>query len=283
MAILFQGGIMKKISLLMIALIITACGGKPSEPEAAAAVTAEEIEVVVEAAQETSSPPAMVEFVWHSKAEGFSDDALWSHTEYWANVATEAGWDLRLSAIHTPRVENENFDFLWVMVWPTVEARDNAWADWGENHEAAWLELTSETFTYSADNAYGFAPTSGRPATTMNTTGTGIVEYIFCSYREGQGEAQRMAFESMHGDFVDAYEAEMGASSYWWAIMNPLFEPAAENNFDYMWANFFASDSERDAIYSAYGASEHSSQEQVDASCADPASFDTRIIFTAGA
>ncbi|MBT4854532.1 MAG: hypothetical protein HON38_07265, partial [Halieaceae bacterium] len=164
---------MKKVSLLMIALIITACGGKPSEPEAAAAVTAEEIEVVVEAAQETSSLPAMVEFVWHSKAEGFSDDALWSHTEYWANVATEAGWDLRLSAIHTPRVENENFDFLWVMVWPTVEARDNAWADWGENHEAAWLELTSETFTYSADNAYGFAPTSGRPATTMNTTGTG--------------------------------------------------------------------------------------------------------------
>ena len=120
MAILFQGGIIKKISLLMIALIISACGGKPSEPEAAAAVTAEEIEVVVEAAQETSSPPAMVEFVWHSKAEGFSDDALWSHTEYWANVATEAGWDLRLSAIHTPRVENENFDFLWVMVWPTV-------------------------------------------------------------------------------------------------------------------------------------------------------------------
>ncbi|MDG1013138.1 MAG: hypothetical protein P8N99_10000, partial [Luminiphilus sp.] len=134
-----------------------------------------------------------------------------------------------------------------------------------------------------ADNAYGFAPTSGRPATTMNTSGTGNVEYIFCSYREGQGEAQRMAFESMHGDFVDAYEAEMGASSYWWAIMSPLFEPAAENNFDYMWANFFASDAERDAVYSAYGASEHSSQEQVDASCSDPASFDTQIIFTAGA
>ena len=47
MAILFQGGIMKKVSLLIIALIITAFGGKPSEPEAAAAVTAEEIEVVV--------------------------------------------------------------------------------------------------------------------------------------------------------------------------------------------------------------------------------------------
>ena len=275
---------MKSLSLLIIALLVPACGGKPSEPEAAAVMAPEATQEVIEVVVEDTSPrPAMVEFVWHSKAEGFSDEALWSATEYWANVASEAGWDLRLAAVHTPRAANENFDFLWVMVWPTLEARDAAWADWAENHEAAWLDLTGETFTYSADNAYGFAPTSGRPATTMNTSGTGVTEYIFCTYREGQGEAQRLAFEGMHGDFVDAYEAEMGAGSYWWAIMNPLFEPPAENSFDYMWANFFASDGERDAIYAAYGESEHSSQEQVDASCTEPATFDSKVIFRAGA
>ena len=74
---------MKSLSLLIIALLVTACGGKPSEPEAAAVMapeaTQEFIEVVVE---DTSPRPAMVEFVWHSKSEGFSDEALWSATEY---------------------------------------------------------------------------------------------------------------------------------------------------------------------------------------------------------
>lgn len=276
---------MKTMSLVIIALFLTACGGKPAEPEAVAAPeTTEEIVVeVVEAAADTSPRPAMIEFVWHSKTEGFSDEALWSHTEYWANIAAESDWDLRLAAIHTPRVANENFDFLWVMVWPTVDARNNAWADWGENHEAAWLDLTSETFTYSAENAYGFAPTSGRMWSKPNTTGTGIAEFLFCSYKEGKGEADRLAFEGMHTAFMDSYEAEMGETSYWWTIMNPLFEPAEANNFDYMWTNFFASEAEREAVYAAYGASEHSSQEQADADCTDAAAFDTRVIYRAGA
>mgnify|MGYP007106949679 CR=1 FL=1 len=93
---------MKSLSLLIIALLVTACGGKPSEPEAAAVMAPEATQDVIEVVVEDTSPrPAMVEFVWHSKAEGFSDEALWSATEYWANVASEAGWDLRLAAVHT--------------------------------------------------------------------------------------------------------------------------------------------------------------------------------------
>jgi len=165
------------------------------------------------------------------------------------------------------------------MVWPTVDARDAAWTDWAENHEAEWLDLTSATFSYSAENAYGFAPSLGRMSTTPNTSGESVVEFVFCTYKEGKGEADRLAFEGLHNEFTDAYEAEMGATSYWWTVMSPLFEPDAESDFDYMWTNFFASDEERDAIYSAYTESEHSNLEQVDASCEDPALFDSKVIF----
>ena len=143
---------MKRILTLLSIFALTACGGESTSTESVTAAPAP--------AAEAPAPqvPAMVEFVWHQKADGFTDEALQSHTEYWANVAREADWGLMVAAVMTPRFEADGFDFLWVMAWPTQEARDNAWADWAENHEPAWLELTQNTFTYSAEHAYGFAP-----------------------------------------------------------------------------------------------------------------------------
>lgn len=270
---------MKKISTVLIALALTACGQQSDVTDAPPSPLPEATSSASTGVADTPSSPAMVEFVWHKKGAEFSDEALSSHATYWANVAADAGWDLNIAAIHTPRFESENFDFLWVMVWPTVDARDAAWTDWAENHEAEWLDLTSATFSYSAENAYGFAPSLGRMSTTPNTSGESVVEFVFCTYKEGKGEADRLAFEGLHNEFTDAYEAEMGATSYWWTVMSPLFEPDAESGFDYMWTNFFASDEERDAIYSAYTESEHSNLEQVDASCEDPALFDSKVIF----
>lgn len=279
-------------ALIILALFgaLAACGGDASvsEPPATtqeamdATAEASAVAEVVEEAAEAPPAPPMIEFIWHSKADGFSDEALLSHTAAWSNIPEAAGWELRLAAVMTPRFESEDFDFLWVLAWPTQEARDSAWADWAENHEADWLELTSETFTYSAEHVYGFTPSTGRMPTAPNMTGSGVVEFLFCTYRDGMGEANREEFEAMHNDFTDAYEATAGATSYWWTVMGPLFEPSEANNFDYMWANFFASDAELDAVYAAYEASEHASRAEEDAECTDPAQFDSRVIYRAG-
>ena len=221
----------------------------------------------------------MVEFVWHQKADGFTDEALQSHTEYWANVASEADWGLMVAAVMTPRFEADGFDFLWVMAWPTQEARDNAWADWAENHEPAWLELTQNTFTYSAEHAYGFAPSPGRQASAPNTSGSSVVEFLFCEYNEGKGETDRKAFEAMHAAFMDGYEAEVGATSYWWTVMTPMFELPDQNTPDYMWTNFWATDAEREAGYAAYAEAEHAGKALEDGTCQDPALFDSRVIY----
>ena len=285
---------MKQLLFLAMSVFLVACGGNntESEPSAAApeatapaseAAVVAEVTEAVEEAMDGPQPPAMVEFIWHSKAEGYSDEALVAHTTAWSSIPDASGWELGLAAVMTPRFESEDFDFLWVLAWPTLEARDNAWADWAENHEAGWLELTSNTFTYSVDNVYGFSPSPGRMPSAMNTSGTSVAEFLFCAYREGMGETNRQSFEAMHNAFMDAYEAEAGATSYWWTVMSPQFEPQESNMFDYMWTNFFAADAERDAVYAAYEASEHSSQAEADAECTDPAVFDSRVIYRAGA
>ena len=268
---------MKKMNLLLATLFLAACSGEKSNPTPTLAETPEsEPQIIADKPQ----VPALVEFVWHQKTEGYTDEALWSHTEYWSNLAGEAGWGLMAAAVMTPRFEDERFDFLWVMAWPTQEARNNAWEDWAANHEAAWLELTTDTFSYSADNAYSFAPSPGRQASDQNTSGVSVVEFMFCSYNEGKGEADRKIFESMHADYMDAYEAEIGATSYWWTVMTPTFELPAENKFDYMWTNFWSSDAERNAGWTAYASAPHASKGADDATCQEPAVFDSRVIYS---
>ena len=264
---------MKKALVLFSLFALAACGGESTSTELVAAAP--------EPAAEAAAPqvPAIVEFVWHQKADSFTDEALQSHTEYWANVAGEADWGLMVAAVMTPRFDAEGFDFLWVMAWPTQEARDNAWADWAANHEPAWLELTQNTFTYSAEHAYGFAPSPGRQATAPNTSGSSVVEFLFCEYNEGKGEADRKAFEAMHAAFMDGYEAEVGATSYWWTAMTPMFELPDQNTPDYMWTNFWASDAEREAGYAAYAEADHAGKALEDATCQDPALFDSRVIY----
>ena len=275
---------MKTIILMITMFALAACGGEtPNAPTASTTPPEATQEAVETASVDSAESTVVVEYIWHKKADGFTEEDLWSHAEYWANDTAEAGDELNLAVVMTPRVENDNADFIWVLVWPTGEARDSAWANWAENREPAWLELTQNTFTYSKDNVYGFTPLSYRMASVDNDTDTGISEFIFCTYREGMGAADRLAFEGLHNAFTDAYEADAAPTSYWWAIMDPLFEPDPSNAFDYMWVNFFANDGERDGIYAAYVESEHSSQAEQDADCTDPSVYDSKVIFRAEA
>ena len=268
---------MKQTLIALLLFTLSACGSdQPAEP--APTAPAQEAEPVAEAS-EGPQVPAMVEFVWHQRADGFTEGDLWSHAKYWSNLAGEADWGLVRAAVMTPRFESEDFDFLWVMVWPTEESRNNAWADWSANHESAWLELTQNTFTYSAEHAYAFAPSPGRPVSVPNTSGKGIAEFLFCTYKEGKGETDRKAFEANHAAFMDTFEAEFGATSYWWSVMTPLFEMPDQDTPDYMWANFWPNDAEREAGWAAYNTSSHAASSEQDANCTDPAIFDSVMIY----
>ena len=63
---------MKRIFVLLAIFALTACGGEST--------TTEPVADAPEPAAEAAAPqvPAMVEFVWHQKADGFTDEALQS-------------------------------------------------------------------------------------------------------------------------------------------------------------------------------------------------------------
>jgi hypothetical protein len=187
-----------------------------------------------------------------------------------------------MAAVNTPRFDDERYDFLWVMMWPSQEARDGAWSNWAENYESQWLEDSAGIFTYSADNVFSFAPTPVRQPSAPNASGMGISEYMFCSYNEGHGAEDLAAFVELHNEFMDAYEATNGASGYWAATMAPFFEPTVENPFDYMWFNGWTSDQERDAGWAAYNEAAHAATAGEFSTCNGPFIFDSRVIYMAG-
>jgi len=107
---------MKKIILsLWLLVTIGACSNSENN------------EVAV--AREGSPPNQVVEYVWHYKGPNFSQENLNMLVNKWNSMIDSRGYEMNGANILTPRGESDA-DFIWVMLWPSMEARDNAWDDW---------------------------------------------------------------------------------------------------------------------------------------------------------
>ena len=62
-----------------------------------------------------------------------------------------------------PKVKNENFDFLWMLAWPSEVARDACYEEWLSNHEEGWQEDIKGIMSNDIDNgAFLFSQEVGR-------------------------------------------------------------------------------------------------------------------------
>lgn len=269
---------MKYLFSFAMVLGLVACGTDTEE-----AIVEVPAAAIPEAQMTADEPPmsvAMVEFVWHKKGPEFSDEALLEHTEKWAAIVDEAGWNLRSASVITPRFENPNADFMWVMAWPSAEARNTAWTEWAASYEADWLASSEGIFTYDSETVPTFKPNRGRsPAVITPVGGTGVREYLFCSYNEGFGADDMAAYRLAFNAYVDTIAAEGGPSSYWWGYLSPMFDPDPENPFDFVWSNSWGLDAERDAGQSAFAETQLAADAQTMLTCSDPFVFDARRIY----
>ena len=55
--------------------------------------------------------------------------------------------------------------------------------------------------------------------------------------------------------------------------------PLVKEALCFNWANFWATDAERDAGYAAYANASHAAKAMEDSTCQDPVAFDSRVIF----
>ena len=56
----------------------------------------------------------------------------------WNSIIDSSPCDMEGANILTPTEKRENYDFIWVLLWPSVEARDECWNDWSDNHSSDW-------------------------------------------------------------------------------------------------------------------------------------------------
>ena len=235
---------MRYIVLTLLSFwLLAGCGSEPTTQETSTGPMAAKMieEPATAAASQGISP--VIEYVWHRAGENFSRDALMENIAFW-NAMIDAGeYDISRANILFPRQETDDYDFIWALLWPSVEARDAGWAYWNINDAPKWAAATTGILSYDEDNAYLFELSRQREATLASTGEIYENEFNFCTYNEGKGKADLAAFQSAHADFVAGYEADRGPTAYGYALLTPTFE--TDPMPDFVWLNLWASVQEK--------------------------------------
>ena len=120
---------MRYIVLTLLSFwLLAGCGSEPTTRETSiGSMAAKMIEEPATAAASQGISP-VIEYVWHRAGENFSRDALMGNIAFW-NAMTDAGeYDISRANLLFPRQETDDYDFIWALLWPSVEARDAGWA-----------------------------------------------------------------------------------------------------------------------------------------------------------
>jgi hypothetical protein len=138
------------------------------------------------------------------------------------------------SNVLRPQFETDDYDFIWVLLWPSMEARELAWADWNANQAEEWTAELDGALSYNAENIYTFSPGAGRDSAVSTTPegGTFIPSFDFCNFNEGYDQA---SLDGFRADYDASLDAEP-SSDYGYYIMEPQFEL---EDADFVWLDLF--------------------------------------------
>lgn len=205
-----------------------------------------------EAENSTNTQTGVVEYIWQTKGPDFSEEALEILIESWNQKVTEGGYEMVGANILTPNYQPETHDFVWVLRWPSMEARDYAWDHFQKNYDDEWNRERNNIFSDNDEDVYAFTPTLGREMKVGNGE-TYEAEFVSCNYNEGFGKDDLMTFRKDFGDYLDTDEMENGEGTFWYVMLDPLFEPTTNvQGSDYLWLNIWGSQEDKDEGYSRY-------------------------------
>ncbi len=211
---------MKKITFLFTAaLLIGACSQNEQSVE--------------------SEPESLVEYVWHTAGPEFNAENLASLISNWNTMIDDMNCSSMTGAnILSPKVKDDRYDFIWVMLWDSQDGRDECWDDWTENQQSNWDYLIDGVMKYDLDNVYLFKATIGKNSKEENTTGSFVNTFYFCTYNEGYSNEDLMTYQKE----LNAIE---GFSDYWWYVtLDPMFEPE-DPKPDFVWLDLWGSDEDK--------------------------------------
>ena len=190
-----------------------------------------------------SSTSSFVEYVWHTAGPDFSSDNLAKLISDWNSIITYSGCDMDGANILTPLEASPDYDFIWVLLWPSKDSRDACWSDWMANYDADWRENISGIMDFDGENAYLFQIKPNYMPKVQNTSGSFTNRFNFCNYNEGHSE-------SSLEEFSDSIRSVYFTDSYWNVLLEPQFEPEAKP--DFVWLDLWASLEDKDKAYNIY-------------------------------
>ena len=211
---------MKKITLLLTTIfLISACSQNDQDFEA--------------------DPASFVEYVWHSAGPEFTAENLAMLINKWNSIIDGINCSAMTGAnILTPKAANDGYDFIWVLLWDSQDGRDQCWADWTENQQAAWDVTIDGIMEYDLDNVYLFKPTLGKSPKMENNTGSFVNTFYFCTFNDGYSNMDLVSYQNELNS-ID------GFSDYWWYVtLEPQFEPA-DPKPDFVWLDLWGSDADK--------------------------------------
>ena len=190
---------MKKITLLLTTIfLISACSQNDQDFEA--------------------DPASFVEYVWHSAGPEFTAENLAMLVNKWNSIIDGINCSAMTGAnILTPKLANDGYDFIWVLLWDSQDGRDECWADWTENQQAAWDVTIDGIMEYDLDNVYLFKPTLGKSPKMENDSGSFVNTFYFCTFNDGYSNMDLVSYQNELNS-IDSF------SDYWWYVtLEPQF------------------------------------------------------------
>jgi hypothetical protein len=186
-----------------------------------------------------SSPASpYVEYVWHSAGENFNAKNLAMLITKWNDIIDSAACEMNGANILTPTEKNENYDFIWVLLWPSVDARDACWNDWTINHATDWDKTTKGIMSYDQANAYMFEILPGKPPKEENTSGSFVNTFYFCNYNDGSD------IDTLQEYRKDLAKIDTFSNNSWYVLLNPTFD-TGENGSDFVWLDLWSSNKDK--------------------------------------
>lgn len=225
---------------ISIALLLVGCG-QSQDPVAP--------ETSIEESVAANDP--IVDYIWNTASADLTEDQLTDIVARWNARIDAGGYPMLGANILRPQFETADFDLIWVVLWPSSEARDAAWADWNANEVESWRAEVGDALSYQDGNIFTFKPAGGRDSDVSETPegGTFLPSFSFCNFNEGFDLASFDAFRAKY----DAWLDEGAPSNYGYYIMEPQFE---QNDADVVWLDLYSSEAAAQSGIDSWAGSE---------------------------
>ena len=221
---------MKLLFYVLASLTLLAGCGQSQEPSS-------EAPAAPAAPTEASAPASdvIVDYVWNTAAPDMSEAQLADIVTRWNARIDAGGYQMMGANVLKPQFETEDFDLIWVLMWPSSEARETAWAHWNANQVEDWAKELDGALTYQDENVFTFKPVGGWDDNLENVPagGTFMPNFSFCKMNEGADET---TFANFRADY-DAWLVEGNAAGYGYYIIEPQFE---QDDADFVWLDIFS-------------------------------------------